>query len=330
MKVMVTGASGFIGSHLIRELVKKQYEIVCLVRKTSRIDHLKDLPLEWKIGDLRDLASLRAALDGSRVLYHCAADYRFWCKNTDEMYQTNVRGTANALQCAYEAGVDRVVYTSTVGVLGYHQDGRPANEHTGAGLHEMVGAYKRSKFLAEREAEDWVRRGLPVVIVQPSAPIGELDHKPTPTGKMIVDFLRHKMFAYLDTGMNLIDVQDVAKGHVLAAEKGKIGEKYILGNSNLTLKEIFDRLSGITGIPSPIRKIPYCVALLYAKMENTWTGGLAGREPLVPVESVRLAKHKMWFDSSKAVRELGLPQTPVDEALNRAVQWFQQNGYANN
>jgi dihydroflavonol-4-reductase len=327
MKILVTGGTGFVGSHLVRHLLAQGEEVVCLVRPRSRLDNLQGLSVRFAVGDLRDLDSVRAALRGCRVVYHCAADYRLWCKNPAQMYAVNVEGTKNVLQASFEAGVDRVVYTSTVGCLGLNADGTPANERTPVRLEDMMGAYKRSKFLAEREAESWAGRGLPVVIVNPSTPVGDLDIKPTPTGKMIVDFLRRKMFAYVETGMNLVDVRDVAVGHKLAAEKGRTGEKYILGHANLTLKQIFDLLAQLTGIPSPANRVPHWAAEVYARLENVWADRILRREPSVPLEGVKLSRHKMWFDPSKAVCELGLPQTPIEEGLRRAVEWFRTHGY---
>jgi dihydroflavonol-4-reductase len=327
VKTLVTGGTGFVGSHLVRALLNRGDYVRCLVRPTSRLDNLKDLPIESVTGDLRNLDSLRQAAKGCEVVYHCAADYRLWCKDPQEMYASNVEGTRNVMQAAFDAGVQRVVYTSTVGCLGLNDNGAPANEDTPVTIDDMVGHYKRSKFLAEEEVRRFAKRGLPVVIVNPSTPVGELDIKPTPTGKIIVDFLRGKMFGYVDTGMNLIDVRDCAKGHVLAAEKGRIGERYILGGRNFTLKEMFDALAGVTEIASPKTRVPHWVAESYARLENFWSIRIAGRDPDVPLESVKLARHKMWFDSAKAVSELGLPQNQIEQALERAVVWFRQHGY---
>lgn len=328
MSALVTGGTGFVGSQLVRTLLERGEHVRCLVRSTSRLDNLKDLPVEFSTGDLRDLDSLRRAAKGCRVIYHCAADYRLWCKDPNEMYQSNVEGSNNIMQASSDEGVDRVIYTSTVGCLGLNEDGHPANEETPVTIDDMIGHYKRSKFLAEEKVREWVRRGLPVVIVNPSTPVGELDIKPTPTGKIIVDFLRGKMFGYVDTGMNLIDVRDCAEGHVLAAEKGRVGERYILGGSNLTLKELFDALASVTEIASPRLKVPHWVAETYARMENLWSINVSRREPDVPLESVKMSRHKMWFDASKAVHELGLPRNPVERALERAVNWFRDHGYA--
>jgi dihydroflavonol-4-reductase len=327
MSVFVTGGTGFVGSHLVRHLLARGEEVVCLVRANSNLENLQALPVRFVTGDIRNFDSVRAALGDCRVIYHCAADYRLWCKDPDCMYAVNVEGTKNVLQAASEAGVQRVVYTSTVGCLGRNPDGTPANEETPVSLDSMTGPYKRSKFLAEREADRWAQQGCPVVIVNPSTPVGDLDIKPTPTGKMIVDFLRGKMFAYVETGMNLVDVADVAEGHILAAQKGRIGEKYILGHSNLTLKQLFDMLSRIARIPSPTHRIPHWIAQTYARLENFWAEQVRHHEPSVPLEGVRLACHKMWFDPFKAVHELGLPQSPLEDALRRAVEWFKLHGY---
>ena len=327
MKILVTGGTGFVGSHLVRVLLERGEQVRCLVRPTSRLDNLKELSVDFVTGDLRDIDSLRNAAKGCSVVYHCAADYRLWCKDPAEMYQSNVEGSNNVMQAAFDEGVERVVYTSTVGCLGLNDDGTPANEETPVTIDDMMGHYKRSKFLAEEKVREWAGRGLPVVIVNPSTPVGEPDIKPTPTGKIIVDFLRGKMFGYVDTGMNLIDVRDCAEGHVLAAEKGRVGERYILGARNLTLKELFDGLAGVTEIASPKLKVPHWVAETYARLENFWSIEVARRQPEVPLESVKLARHKMWFDASKAVSELGLPQNPIKQALERAVAWFQEHGY---
>lgn len=319
--VLVTGGTGFVGANLVRELLKDGRAVRVLVRKGSDRRALEGCDVELAEGDLVDPASLKRATAGTRVVYHVAADYRLWARDPQALYRTNVEGTRSLLAAAANAGVDRVVYTSTVGALGIPKDGRPGIETTPVSLDDMVGPYKRSKFLAERVAEEWARRGLPVVIVNPSAPVGPWDVKPTPTGRMIVDFLRGKMFASLDTGLNLVHVRDVARGHILAAARGRIGEKYILGNQNLSLTEIFQMLGRLTEIAPPRFKIPYPVAwLAAASMEAR--ARVIGREPRVSLTAVRMAKKRMYFDASKAVRELGLPQTPVEEALREAVEWF--------
>jgi len=327
MKVLVTGGTGFVGSHLVRVLLARGYDVTCLVRPTSRLDNLQHLSVDLQYGDVCMKESVQKAVKACRIVYHCAADYRLWCPNPSQMEHVNVGGTRNVLQCSFDEGVERVVYTSTVGCLGPNADGSPAGEETPADLGQMPGSYKRTKFLAEQEARQWAQKGLPVVVVNPSTPVGELDVKPTPTGKMIVDFLRGKMFGYVDSGMNLIDVRDVAEGHLQAAEHGRAGERYILGNLNLTLKEIFDLLAKISGVPSPKIKIPSWVGFTFAILENYWSGRLLHREPSAPLDGVKMSRHKMWFDASKAVRELRLPQNSVEVALERAVQWFSKNGY---
>jgi dihydroflavonol-4-reductase len=269
---------------------------------------------------------LGQALKGCDVLYHAAADYRLWTRDPAEMYRINVDGTVAILEAALNNGLSRVVYTSSVGTLGNPGDGTPGNEDTPVSLGDMVGHYKKSKFLAEREAERFVDRGLPLVIVNPSTPVGPLDIKPTPTGRIIVDFLNRRMPAFLDTGLNIIAVEDCAKGHVLAEQRGVVGRKYVLGNANLTLREIFAILAEITGLPAPKVRLPYLPILLAAYI-NEGFSKITGREPLIPLAGVQMAAKFMYFDPSRAVRELGLPQTPVREALQRAVEWFRQNGY---
>jgi dihydroflavonol-4-reductase len=326
MRVFVTGATGFIGASLVRELLKDSCEVRALARPNSDRRNLDGLDLEVCEGDLRDRESIRRGLKGCEVLYHAAADYRLWTRNPKSMYEINVEGTRNILEAALEAGVGRVVYTSSVGTLGNPGDGVPGNEETPVSFSHMVGHYKKSKFLAEREAEGFLDKGLPLVIVNPSTPVGRLDIKPTPTGKIIVDFLNGKMPAYLDTGLNIIDVEDCARGHLLAAEKGRIGEKYILGNENLTLQGIFAKLGRITDLEPPRVKLPY-TPILMAAYVNEAISALTGKEPIIPLAGVQMAGKFMFFDSGKAVRELGLPQHPVDDALRKAVEWFQANGY---
>jgi dihydroflavonol-4-reductase len=276
-----------------------------------------------------DPASLKRAMAGTRTVYHCAADYRLSARRPREIYAANVEGTRNVLAAASEVGAEKVVYTSSVGALGLTRDGRPGNEGTPVEPASLIGHYKKSKHQAERVAQEWAARGLPVVIVNPSTPVGEMDIKPTPTGQMIVDFLNRRMPAYVETGLNLVDVRDVAEGHVLAEEKGRAGEKYILGNRDMTLKEIFDTLSKLTGIPSPRVRLPHWIPLAAAAV-STLASKMTARPPRVPLEGVRMSRHRMYFDASKAVRELDLPQTPVEEALARAVAWFRENGYVRN
>ncbi len=326
MKTFVTGATGFIGASIVRELLKDGREVRALVRAGSDRSNLAGLDVELWEGDLRNRDGLLQGLKGCNSLFHAAADYRLWTRNPEDMYRINVDGTAAILDAALKNGLERVVYTSSVGTLGNPGDGRPGNEDTPVTLADMVGDYKKSKFLAEREADRFVAMGLPLVIVNPSTPVGPMDIKPTPTGKIIVDFLRRKMPAYLDTGLNIISVEDCARGHLLAEQKGNVGEKYILGNTNLTLCSIFGILEEITGLKAPGFRLPY-TPILMAAYVNEALSSLTGREPLIPLAGVQMAAKFMFFDSSKAVSQLGLPQTPVKDALQRAVEWFRQNGF---
>ena len=326
MKVFVTGATGFIGASLARELLRDGYEVRALARPKSDRRNLQGLDLEVCEGDLLDRDSLEKGLKGCEILFHAAADYRLWTRNPDVMYEINVGGTRNILEAALNHGLSRIVYTSSVGALGNPGDGQPGDEVIPVTLADMVGHYKKSKFLAEREAESFLKRGLPLVIVNPSTPVGELDIKPTPTGRIIVDFLNRRMPAYLDTGLNIIDVEDCARGHILAAKLGRIGEKYILGNENLTLRRIFDMLEEITGLAAPRVRLPY-TPILIAAYVNEAISRCTGKEPLIPLAGVQMAKKFMYFDPTKAVRELGLPQSPVAESLAKAVAWFRDNGY---
>jgi dihydroflavonol-4-reductase len=305
----------------VRALLARGREVRCLVRPGASRENVEGLPVEIVLGDLHDPASLARACVGTDVVYHVAADYRLFARDPREIYRTNVDGTRALLKAAGEAGVTRFVYTSSVGALGLHADGTPADETTPVTLEQMVGHYKRSKYLAEREAEGFAARGLPIVIVNPSTPIGERDVKPTPTGQIVADFLAGRMPAYVDTGLNIVDVHDVAQGHVLAAERGRVGERYILGNRNMTLKEILGSLASITGLPAPRIRLPRALPLAIAAVDSA-IFRLTGRPPRVPLEAVRMAAKKMYFDSSKAVRELGLPQSDVTVALSRAADWF--------
>lgn len=327
MDALVTGGTGFVGANLVRELLKDGATVRVLARPSSDLRALEGCQAETVQGDLTDFSSVRRAVESCRVVYHVAADYRLWARDSGEIYRNNVEGTRHVLAAAAEAGVERVVYTSTVGALGIPKDGSPGNEKTPVSLGDMVGPYKRSKYLAERVADEFASRGLPVVIVNPSAPVGPWDVKPTPTGKVIVDFLSGKMFATMATGLNLVHVRDVARGHVLAAARGKAGERYILGNRNLPLGEIFRILARLTGLPAPRFRVPYTVAWLAAVAFEACSR-LTGGEPRVPLTAVRMAAKWMYFSPEKAVRELGLPQTPVEEALREAVEWFVSRGYA--
>jgi dihydroflavonol-4-reductase len=322
---LVTGGTGFVGTHVVRALLARGHSVRCLARRGSRRDNLAGLDIEVVEGDLTDPASLARAAKGASTLYHVAADYRLWTRHRGDLHRSNVDGTENVLRAAADADVAKVVYTSSVAALGL-VDGGSADETTPVVRDRIIGNYKKSKYDAERVADAWAGKGLPVVIVNPSTPIGERDIKPTPTGQMIVDFLNRKMPAYVDTGLNLVDVRDVAAGHLLAAETGKVGERYILGHRNMTLKEILDALSTLTGIPSPTVKLPHWIPFAAAAIDTAFAR-VSWRAPHVSIDSVRMSTHRMFFDASKAVRELGLPQTPVEEALGRAVAWFRENGY---
>lgn len=320
---LVTGATGFVGWHVARHLVEAGRRVRVLVRDPARVRELDNV--EVVQGDLEDPAAVRQAVDGCEALCHVAADYRLWVRNPAEMYRSNVDGTRNVLEAACRAGVERIVYTSTVGTIGIPAGGI-GEETTPVSLEEMVGPYKRSKFLAEQVALDHAAQGLPVVIVNPTAPVGDHDFKPTPTGRTIVEYLRGAMRAWIDTGLNLVDVRDVAVGHRLALERGRPGERYILGCQNLTLKEIFEKLEAISGVPAPKWRIPYGVAYAAGAVSTAWAY-LSGREPLAPLDGVRMARKKMFVTHAKAARELGYAPAPIEGALARAVAWFRANGY---
>lgn len=326
MKAFVTGSTGFIGASIVRELLADGLEVRVLTRKGADIRNLHGLDIELCQGDLLDSGSLAKFISGCQWVFHAAADYRLWTRTPETMYMTNVDGTRNILKASLENHVERVVYTSSVGTLGNPGNGNPGDEETAVTLDDMVGHYKKSKFLAEREAEKFVDMGLPLVIVNPSTPIGPFDIKPTPTGKIIVDFMNGKMPAYLDTGLNLIAVEDCARGHILAASAGHTGRKYILGNRNLTLRDIFAILERITGMPAPAVRLPYLPVLMAAYI-NEGISRITGKEPMIPLSGVQMARKFMFFDSKRAVAELGLPQTSVESALGRAVDWFMANGY---
>jgi len=323
---LVTGATGFVGNAVARALLKSGRDVRVLIRRNSNPKELSGLGVEIFYGDLRKPETLGPALHGCRELYHVAAQYTFFNPDPKQIYASNVEGTHNILAAAQRANVAKVVYTSTVGAVGIPEDGKPGDEETPITIFDCKGHYKRSKFLAEQEAMNFYRKGLPVVIVNPSAPIGVRDVKPTPTGKMILDFLNRKMPAYIDTGLNLVDVDDVAVGHILAAERGRAGERYILGHRNLHLREILQELSALTGLRAPRVKMPHAVALGFAYFSEG-VSRLTKKPPAVEVEAVQLGKKKMFFSAEKAVRELGLPQTPVRTALQKAVDWYLANGY---
>jgi dihydroflavonol-4-reductase len=327
VKALVTGATGFVGSSVVRALLASGQQVRALVRAEADLRNIADLEVELVTGDVREPASLSSAMVGCEQVYHVAALYSYWWRPRQDFYDVNVEGTRNVLRAAQAAGVERVVYTSSVATLGLPRDGSPGTEDTPAKLADMVSDYKRSKFLAEEVARDFASRGLPVVVVNPSTPVGVGDIKPTPTGRTIVDFLNGRMPAYLDTGLNIVDVEDVAEGHLLAAEKGRVGERYILGHENLTLKEMLDTLAELTGLPVPRLRLPYYPVLAVSYLYAAAYGLLPGRQPQMTPATVRLARKRMFFDSSKAVRELGLRQTPAREALAKAVAWFREHGY---
>ena len=328
MKVFVTGATGFLGSHVARILADQGADLRLLVRPTSNLKNLHGLKAETAAGDLRDAASLEKAMSGCDTVFHVAADYRLWVRDPNEMYRSNVEGTRALLEAAQKNGVRRVVYTSSVATVGFTSDGRPADEDSPVSLADMIGHYKRSKFMAEQVAMEAGRSGMQVVTVNPTTPIGEQDVKPTPTGRIVVDFLKRKFPAYVETGLNLVDVRECARGHVAALEKGKTGERYILGGEDLTLKQILDKLGHITGLPSPKIKLPYIFAFAAGVVDEAVTGLLLRREPRATVDTVRMGKKKMFASSAKAERELGWKIVPIDSALQRAVGWFLANGYA--
>jgi dihydroflavonol-4-reductase len=330
MTTLVTGATGFVGSHIARQLVNQGHAVRIFCRptskKTSNADFLADLPVERAEGDLRDAASIERAMRGIQRVFHVAADYRLWSAHPEEIYDSNVGGTERVLDAAKRAGVERIVYTSTVATIAVPRHGALPNEEAQATLDEMIGHYKRSKFMAEQEVIRAAAAGVPVVIVNPTAPVGPGDWKPTPTGKIILDFLNGKMPAYVDTGLNVVAVEDVAAGHLLAAEKGRIGERYILGARNLTLKQILDVLAALTGRRAPRMRLPHAIALA-AGYTDEFVSRLRGREPQIPVEGVKMSRHRMFVESDKAARELGYHPTSVETALQRAVRWYEEHGY---
>ena len=329
MKAFVTGATGFLGSHVARVLSDQGASLRLLVRPTSNLKNLQGLNADTAIGDLRDPASLEKAMAGCDTVFHVAADYRLWVRDPEEMYRSNVEGTRSLLEAARRNGVRRVVYTSSVATIGFRTDGKPADEDSPVSLADMIGHYKRSKFMAEQVALEAGRSGgMQVVTVNPTTPIGEQDVKPTPTGRIVVDFLKRKFPAYVETGLNLVDVRECARGHVAALEKGRTGERYILGGEDLTLKEILDRLGQITGLPSPKVKLPYFFAFAAGVVDEAITGMILRREPRATIDTVRMGKKKMFASSAKAERELGWKIVPVDDALGRAADWFRANRYA--
>ncbi len=328
MKVFVTGATGFVGSHVAQELSRHGADLRILIRSSSKLANLEGIPAETVVGDLLQADALGSALAGCDAVMHVAADYRLWVTDPEKMHATNVIGTRELLRLAREQGVPRVVYTSSVATMGFFSDGRLCDEATPVSLANMIGHYKRSKYQAEQEAVAAARAGQQVIILNPTTPIGSGDIKPTPTGRIIVDFLKRKFPAYMDTGLNLVDVDEVARTHVKALTAGQPGERYILGGENLTLKQLLDKMSAITGLPSPTMRVPHSVAMMFALWDQTFTGKLLGREPRATVEAVRMGKKMMFVSSAKAERDLGFRVVPVYAALRSAIDWFRANGYA--
>lgn len=339
MLVLVTGATGFLGSHVARALIEEGAELRLLVRLNSDLRNIADLNAERVIGDLRDSASIEKAIGGCETVFHVAADYRLWVRDPERMYRSNVEGTRTLLASARRQGIRRVVYTSSVATMGFAENGHSrekpgeesasglTDEDSPVSLRDMIGHYKRSKFMAEQIAVEAARSGQDVVIVNPTTPIGERDVKPTPTGRIVLDFLKRKFPAYVETGLNLVDATECAHGHIQALEKGRSGERYILGGENLTLKQILDRLAAITGLKSPTVKLPYVFAFATGVVDEMVTGRLMRREPRATIDAVRMGRKMMFVSSAKAERDLGWRILPVDGALRRSVEWFRANGY---
>ncbi len=332
MKVLLTGATGFVGAAVLRQLIAHpglgSEDVRVLVRETSDRQNLAGLDCEIVTGDLNDIYSLEKALQNCQILFHVAADYRIWVRNSDEMITTNVAGTTNIMTAALSAGIEKVIYTSSVAALGINADHTPANESTPSSLESMIGTYKKSKYLAEQKVHHLIKeQSLPAIIVNPSAPLGNRDIKPTPTGRLIVNAAKGKMPAYVDTGLNFVHVDDVARGHILAFEKGVIGERYILGGENLSLKELLEYIAGITGRSAPKICIPHEVVLPIAHLAEAWARITNGSEPFATVDGAKMARKKMYYTSAKAERELGYTHRPVKDAIGDAIKWFGDNGY---
>jgi dihydroflavonol-4-reductase len=327
MRAFVTGATGFIGGNLVRELLADGHAVRALVRPQSEQRNLAGLPVETVTGDLDDQANLIEQLAGCDVVFHVAAHYSLWARDAEAIYRANVTGTKNLLAAARRAGIRRFVHTSSVAAIGLPAPNTLGTEATQTTLAELVSDYKKSKYLAEQAALEAARAGLDVVIINPSTPIGAHDVRPTPTGEIILRFLQDRMPAYVHTGLNLIDVADVARGHILAWQKGRTGERYILGNRNLTLKEMLDMLSAITGKSAPRLAVPHFIPLAVAYVDEMILARYFGKTPQVSFYSVQMSQKVMYYDSAKAVRELGLPQSPIEQALEKAVRWFETNGY---
>ncbi|MGO9648396.1 MAG: hopanoid-associated sugar epimerase [Terriglobales bacterium] len=328
MLAFVTGATGFVGSHVARVLAEQGADLRLLVRASSDTSNIESLNAERALGDLRDPASIEKAMAGCDSVFHVAADYRLWVRDPEQMYRANVEGTRTILDAARKNRVRRVVHTSSVATMGFTSNGQLADENSPVKLESMIGPYKRSKFMAEQLALKAGASGMDVVVVNPTTPVGEQDIRPTPTGRIVVDFLKKKFPAYVDTGLNLVDVRECARGHLTAFEKGRSGERYILGGENLTLKQILDKLAAITGLPSPRVRVPYVLALATGVVDEVVTGRILGREPRATIDAVRMGRKKMFVSSAKAERELGWNSSSVDGALRRAVEWFRGHQYA--
>lgn len=328
MRAFVTGGTGFVGGAVVRRLLQAGHEVRVLVRPGTNTRQLDGLPVIQVEGDLGDVESLRRGAAECDWVFHVAALYSYWGHSWEEFLESNVEGTRRVLEAAHQAGARRVVHTSSIAALGIPKDGSPGTEETPCALADLIGPYKRSKFLAEEVVRDFVRQGVPAVIVNPSAPVGIGDHKPTATGQVIVDFLNRRMPAYVETTLNMVDVDDVAAGHLLAAEQGRVGERYILGGENLSLKQVVDYLAEASGLPSPRLRIPHGVALSWAYVDVTLARLLPGRVPAATPDKVRISRQGERFDSGKAERELGYTHVPAREALRKSVEWYRANGYA--
>jgi len=327
MKALVTGATGFIGSRLARKLLEKGADLRVLVRKNSNLENISDLPVDVVCGDLTKPETLLHALEGCEALFHVAAEYKLWVPKPETIYRTNVDGTVNIMKAALKKGIKRIVYTSSVATLGTNPDGTPADENTPVTIKDMIGHYKRSKYIAEEKVKEMVKKaGLPAIIVNPSTPIGPGDIKPTPTGRIIIEAASGRMPAYVDTGLNIVHVDDVADGHILAFEKGKIGERYILGGENLSLRQLLEKIAHLTGRPAPKIKISPNIVLPIAYVAEL-IAKITKKEPFITVDGVLMSKKKMFFSIRKAKKELGYNPRPVDEAIKDSIDWFRQKGY---
>jgi dihydroflavonol-4-reductase len=328
MRTFVTGGTGFVGGAVVRRLLAAGHQVRALVRPGTTTRQLDGLDVDRIPGDLSDIPALQDGMAGCEWVFHVAALYAYWGYSWGQFLEANVEGTRHVLEAARQSGARRVVYTSSIATLGIPKDGTPGDERTPVTIADMVGSYKRSKYLAEEVARDFIRKGAPIVIVNPAAPVGEGDHKPTQTGKMIVDFLNGRMPAYVDTGLTIVDVDDVSTGHLLAAERGQIGERYILGGENLSLKQVLDLLAEVSGRPRVRTRIPWQVAMVWAHVDTTLARVNPRRIPAATPDAVRVSRKREYFSSAKAIRELGYSPTPARDALRKAVDWYQRHGYA--